>query len=163
MRAGKKSVEGKLCLTDQLSTHKAGVIWINETAAIQINETDAPKVMPLILFCWLVASKADGGGESYCLYSIKFCCSREAVWQNGAWHRNAHETKVCNWILPYGTSWQLTDIQWCLLNVYGDQIVDVSTVRWLVVCFSSGKSSVKDKPCSRKPCTAFTSWNEECL
>lgn len=71
MRAGKKSVEGKLCLTDQLSTHKAGVTQINATAV--------PKVMPLILFCWLLTSEADGSGESYCLYSIKFCCSRGAV------------------------------------------------------------------------------------
>ena len=33
-----------------------------------------------------------------------------------------------------------TDIYWYLLNTDGDQTVDVSTVRWWVVCFSSGDS-----------------------
>jgi len=31
-----------------------------------------------------------------------------------------------------------TDVHWHLLNVYGDQRVDVSTVRWWVACFSNG-------------------------
>ena len=34
-----------------------------------------------------------------------------------------------------------TDIHQCLINVYGDQTVDVSTVRWWVVCFSTDNSS----------------------
>ena len=33
-----------------------------------------------------------------------------------------------------------TDIHWYLLNIYGDQSVDVSAVRWWVVRFSSGDS-----------------------
>ena len=32
-----------------------------------------------------------------------------------------------------------------MLKVYGDQAVDMSTVRWWVVCFSSGDNNVKDK------------------
>ena len=56
-----------------------------------------------------------------------------------------------------------TDIHWCLLNFYGDQTVDVSTVRWWLVSFSNGDSSTKDKPCSRGPLTTATPWNEECL
>jgi len=48
------------------------------------------------------------------------------------------------------------DIHRCLLNIYGDQTVDVSTVRQWVVCFSSGDSDVKDKPHSGWPCTAVT-------
>ena len=32
------------------------------------------------------------------------------------------------------------DIHWCLLNVSGDQTVDVSTMRWWMVHFSSGDS-----------------------
>ena len=32
------------------------------------------------------------------------------------------------------------DIHWCLLNVYGDPAVNVSTVRSCVVCFSNGDS-----------------------
>ena len=45
--------------------------------------------------------------EPSCQYSVKFCCrvtydSRGAVWQNGVWHGNAYEAKVCNCIPPCG-------------------------------------------------------------
>ena len=43
------------------------------------------------------------------------------------------------------------DIHQRLLNVYGDQTVDVSTVRRWVARFSSGDSDVQDKPHSRWP------------
>ena len=33
-----------------------------------------------------------------------------------------------------------TDVHECLLNISGDETVDLSTVRWWVVCFSSGDS-----------------------
>jgi len=49
------------------------------------------------------------------------------------------------------------------LDVYGDQTVDVSTVRRWVARFSSGVSDVKDKPRSGRPCTAVTPRNEERL
>jgi len=55
------------------------------------------------------------------------------------------------------------DIHRRLLNVYGYQTVDVSTVRRWVACFSSGDSDVKDKPRSGRPCTAVTPRNEERL
>jgi len=55
------------------------------------------------------------------------------------------------------------DIHRHLLNVYGDQTVDVSTVRRWVARFSSGDSNVKDKPRSGWPCTAVTPRNEERL
>jgi hypothetical protein len=48
------------------------------------------------------------------------------------------------------------DIHRRLLNVYGDQTVDVSTVRRWVARFSSGDSDVKDKPRSKRPRTAVT-------
>jgi len=35
-----------------------------------------------------------------------------------------------------------SDIHQCLLNIYGDQTVNASTVRWWVVHFSSGSSDV---------------------
>ena len=38
------------------------------------------------------------------------------------------------------------DIHQCLLNVYGDQTVDMSTVSWWVVCFSSGENNMREKP-----------------
>jgi hypothetical protein len=55
------------------------------------------------------------------------------------------------------------DIHGCLLNVYKDQTVDVSTVRWWMAHFSSGDSDVKDEPHSGQPCTAVTPLNEVCL
>lgn len=44
------------------------------------------------------------------------------------------------------------DIHWCLLNIYGDQTVGISTERWRVMHFSSNDSDMKDKPHSRWPC-----------
>ena len=38
------------------------------------------------------------------------------------------------------------DIHWCLLHVYGDQTVDVSTVKQWVVHFSSGDSDSGSPP-----------------
>ena len=55
------------------------------------------------------------------------------------------------------------DIHRRLLTVYGDQTVDVSTVRRWMARFSSGDSDVKDKPRSGRPCTAVTPRNEERL
>jgi len=40
----------------------------------------------------------------------------------------------------------LNDIHKSLLNASGEQPVDVSTMRWWVVCFRSGHSDRKDKP-----------------
>jgi len=55
------------------------------------------------------------------------------------------------------------DIHRRLLNVYGDQTVNVSIVRRWVACFSSGDSDVKDKPRSGRPCTIVTPRNKERL
>ena len=55
------------------------------------------------------------------------------------------------------------DIHQCLLNVYGVQTVDMNIVKWWVVSFSSCESNVRDKPHSRRPCTAVTPTNEEHL
>lgn len=38
------------------------------------------------------------------------------------------------------------------MNVYGNQAVDVNTVRWWVMRFSRGDIDVKDKPCLGQPC-----------
>ena len=56
-----------------------------------------------------------------------------------------------------------TDIHQCLLNVSGDETVNVSTVSRWVVWFSSGDGDMKDKPCSGCPCTSVTPQNEERL
>ena len=55
------------------------------------------------------------------------------------------------------------DIHRRLLNVYGDQTVDVSTVKRWEALFISGDSDVKDKPRFGRPCTAVTPRNEERL
>ena len=47
----------------------------------------------------------------------------------------------------------------CLLNIYGDQTVDVSTVRRWVAHFSSGNNYVKDKLRSGRSFTAVTPQN----
>ena len=56
-----------------------------------------------------------------------------------------------------------SDIHQLLLNIYGDQTVDMSTARQCVVHFSSGGSNVKDKPCSGQICAAVMPKNEERL
>jgi len=49
-----------------------------------------------------------------------------------------------------------TDIHQHMLNIDGDQTVDVSTVRQWEVHFSSDNNNVKGKPHSRQQCTAVT-------
>ena len=100
-------------------------------------------------------------------YLITCCCrvtdgSRGAVLQNGICHGSTHEVKVWHWIPLHGKM-ASTDIHWHLLNVYGDQSVDVNTVRWCVVHFSSGDSDVGDMPSSEWPCRAVTPWNKELI
>jgi hypothetical protein len=53
------------------------------------------------------------------------------------------------------------DIHECLLNVYGEQTLDVNTVKWWVVRFSSGNSDERDRPRSRWPFTGVSVRNEE--
>ena len=79
--------------------------------------------------------------------------------KNVIWHESAHEAKMCHWIPPCGKS----STHWCLLNVFGDQTVDVSTGWQWVVHFSSSDSDMKDKPCSGWLCTIITWQNEEHL
>ena len=55
------------------------------------------------------------------------------------------------------------DIHRRLLKVYGNQTVDVSTVRRWVIRFSRGDNHVNDKPRSGRPCTAVNPQNEERL
>jgi hypothetical protein len=56
-----------------------------------------------------------------------------------------------------------TDIHRHLLNIHGDQTVDMSTMMWWVVCFSSRDSHVRDRPCSRRLHTVVSSRNEKHL
>ena len=129
----------------------------------------APIVMSPVLLFWPKTSDVDVGGmaaevELSHEHPILFCCcvrdgSRGEVWQNGIWHGSVDEAKGRNWIPPWGKS----GTHWyplMLAERFRDQPVDVSTVRWWVVCFSSGGSNMKGKLCSGWPCTAVTQWNE---
>ncbi|PNF14748.1 hypothetical protein B7P43_G08352 [Cryptotermes secundus] len=55
------------------------------------------------------------------------------------------------------------DIHRRFLKVYGDDTVEVSTVRRWVVRFNSGESEVHDKPRPGRPCSAATPHNEQRL
>ena len=102
--------------------------------------------MPPIVLCWPTMSEADVGGmaveiEPSCEYSVKFCYpttdgSRGA---NGIWHGSAYEGKVWNLIPPCGKVAPI-DILQPLLNVYGDQVVYVSTEGRWVAHFRGGNS-----------------------
>ena len=108
----------------------------------------ALKVLPRILWCWPMTSEAHVGlmaveAEPFHQYSITCCCatdgSREAVRQIAVWYGSAYEAKVCPWNHP----WSKNRTHWhslTLVNIYGDQTVDVCTVRWWVVCFRCGNS-----------------------
>ena len=111
--------------------------------------------MPLISLCWPTVLEVDVGDmiaevEPPSQYSFVFCyCatdgSRGEVWQNGVWHRSVYEANVLNWI-PLCEKLVPTDIHWHLLNIYGDQTVNVRTARWWVVCFSCGDSDSGTPP-----------------
>ena len=114
----------------------------------------APKVMPPVLLCWLTTSEADVGGTARgwtfppTFHYILLLCYR---WQQSNSMTKWHQTWKC--ILDKSVSlnsfMQKTapfDTHWCLLNIYGDQTVDVSTVRRWVVCFSSGDSDSVSPP-----------------
>jgi len=64
----------------------------------------------------------------------KWCLTWECIWSKGMSLNSSMQEKTA-----------LIDIHQHLLNVYEDQTLDVSTVRWWVVHFSSGDSDVKDK------------------
>ncbi|PNF16036.1 hypothetical protein B7P43_G04626 [Cryptotermes secundus] len=56
-----------------------------------------------------------------------------------------------------------TDIHRCLLKVYGDDTMEVSTVRRWVVRFNTGEIEVRNKPRPGCPCSADTPHNEQHL
>ena len=74
-----------------------------------------------------------------------------------------HVKQTCGIELPCAEKITPIDIHWCLLNIYGDQTVDVNTVKQGVVHFSSGDSDMKDKAWSGRPYIAVTPQNEEHL
>ena len=114
----------------------------------------APNVMPPVLLCRPTKSEVDFGGlaakvEPSHQYSVKFCCcatdgSRGEAWQNGIWHGSVYETMVCQWISLCGKN----STHWRSLNraEYGEQTVDMSIVRWWMMCWNSGDSDNGSPP-----------------
>ena len=119
----------------------------------------APKEMPPILLCWPAITEIDVYGtaaeiEPSWQCSIPFCFHVKRWPQKGSLTK-WHQTWKCAWNKGMSLNFLMRkkmepiDIQWCLLNAYGDQPVDVSTVRQWVVHFSNGDSDMKDKLCFR--------------
>ena len=71
----------------------------------------------------------------------KWCLTWKCRWSKGV-PPNCSVWKKLHPLTFYG----------CLLNIYGDQTLDVSIGRWWVVCFSNGDSDVKNKPHSTVSC-----------
>ena len=79
-------------------------------------------------------SEVDVGGmaeevEPSHQYPVMFCCHVAGGSREAGWHASADETKVCHLIPFCGGKIVPIDIRQCLLNVSGDQTVDVSAVR----------------------------------
>jgi len=88
-------------------------------------------------------------------YSVTFCCSVTGTAQ-GQSDKMASDMKMrmkqrCAIEFLHMENIAPIDIHWCFLNICRVQKVDVSTVEWWVVCFSSGDCNVKDKLHSRWP------------
>ena len=95
-------------------------------------------------------------------YLLTFgCCVTAAERQSGrmASDMEAHMKQRCVTEFLHVEKMAPTDIHQHLLNIYGDQTVDVSTVRQWVVCFSSGDSDVEEEPCLRQPCRFLQAWH----
>jgi hypothetical protein len=125
------------------------------------------KAMPPILSCCPTTLEAEArdmtvNAEPSCLKYV----SSVAVWQIAAEEQSrkmAFDMEVrmkqrCVTEFLHAKGKAPNDIQWHLVNMYGDQTVDVSTVRRWVVCFSSGNSDVRDRPHSGSPGTSY--WAE---
>ena len=133
----------------------------------------APKLMPPILLCWPTKSEAEVGGmasemESSHQYSTMFCCHVTDDNRRVKLDKMKSDVEVYmkqRFVIEFlhVEKMALITIHLCLLNIYRDQTVNVSTVKQWVLHFSSGNSDVKDEPCSRWPCTAVTPLNEEHL
>jgi len=110
-------------------------------------------IMPPVLLYWCTTSEADVGGtavevEPSYLYSVMCCChvtdgSRGAKW---------YLTWKCEWNRSVGLNSSMkkkmapVHVHWDLLDVSGDQAVDVGTVRQQVICFRRGDSNSGSPP-----------------
>jgi len=134
----------------------------------------ALKVTPPILLSWPKTSEVEVSSillvefEPSWQHCVKSCWCvtdgyRKVVWQNSIWQGSVSEEKGMS--LNSSTKKKIApiDIHWHLLNIHGDQTVDVSTVRQWVVHFTSSNCDMKDKSHSGQPCTAVTPLKEGCF
>ena len=80
----------------------------------------------------------------------EWCLTWKYIWSKGVPLNSSMQKKMAS-----------SAIHRHLLNIYGDLTVDVRTVRWRVVQFSSDDSDEKDKPHLGQPYTAVTPQKEE--
>jgi len=145
--------------------HTPWIKWVSSLTTARA----ALIVIPPNVLCWSRMSKGGVGGgtavgaEPSHQYSITFCCHVTDSSKRSVWH-NCHLTRMKQ---KYRTEFfhmeKMVPIDFysCLLNVSGDQTVDLSIAKWWVVHFSSGNSDLKDKTHSRLPCTAAIPQNDE--
>ena len=123
--------------------------WYSETQVADVKAA-ALKVMPPILICWPMTSEGGGGGMAGEVQSPANIPWHFVAMRQMAAERQSDTTapdvevhikgKYLNELLN-GEKIALIDIYWHLLNIYGDQTVNVSTVRWTVVRFCSSDSN----------------------
>lgn len=132
----------------------------------------APKVMLPVLLHWLMKSHWRDkcwwdGSRGWTSVPLHFVVMRQMAAQGQSGNMMSHMEGCMKQSLSLNyTVWKKiapTNICWHLLSIHGHQPVDVSTVRWWLVHFSSGDSKVKNKPHSKQLCTAITPQNEERL
>ena len=118
----------------------------------------ALKVMRSILFCWpTVSERAEGGMaeevEPSHQYSVTFCCQ----WQMAAEGQSdkmapdveVHMKQRCDTEFFHAEKMSLVGTHQCLLNIYGNQPVDVSTMRQWVVHFSRADGRLHPSNCTK--------------
>jgi len=130
--------------------------------------------MPPISLCWPTTSEANVVDmavevEPSRQYSVKFFSVRQMT-AEGQRDKMASDMEVrmkqrCVIEFLHAEKIKIApnDIHRRLLSVYGDQTVDVSTVRRWVARFNRGDNDVKDRPRSGRPCTAVIPRNKEHL
>ena len=108
----------------------------------------APKALPLILLCWPMNNR---GGYWWCgsrgfppisRYMLLSCdMAAEGHSDKMVSDMEVHVKQRCVTEFLHAEKMAPTDIHWCLLNIYGDQTVHVSTLRYWVVHFTGDSNS----------------------
>ena len=127
------------------------------------------KVTPPIFLCWPTTSEAEVGGitaEVELSYQYPLTCV--AMWQMAAeGHSDRMASDLEGYMKRKGKNWippcRKSGIHWYSLMIAEHLLrpVDIEQ-KWSERCFTHGNNSTKERSCSRRPCTAITTQNEEC-